>query len=616
MGPTSGIGLVAYAHLRGRFANNGRLGGSSPSIPNSRDVPGLRPFGTLASYWRQLAAHPALVAKCHGRVQITVMDQEPTAAPDDAETARQPIADLLNNGRLLVAINECAMARLRFPQDPWLATMQAYIHLIVGDMADAAAAASEALSLGSEDPLAWLVLGATHRHAGRHEPAVEALAKARLGLPDRVDAATMLIEETALAFGVEHGKQAYEEVFAQLPDPDIRKSWARRLWAEDLHDDLPPGAVSAPLMSVRQWVARSGAEPDFVGAAEVIRVEDPPIFGDPAAPRFAGSVPGYVTYATALSDATIFAKSSIILTADGCALNDTLTDERFGHFVDIPHETLVMGRTDERLLLDVASYQLAEIDAAVMLSGAASDHFGHWVPEYLCRLAYLERHPRFAGAPIIVDSGMPAQHLEFLALLVPNRIVQIPAGGALRCRELIVASPTTFFPVHLSPHHDVPQQNQGGLSTGSFRFIQERVRSRMGGPGPQGRKLYLSRKNSAWRRLSNEEEVSAALAARGFEVIYPEDMSFPDQVRMFQSAGVVVAPNGSSLMNAIYASTDLKLIVLSQRGLFNWGTFNGCMRELGYRLTFLCGDSETDEKHGDYAIPLDRLIEALDAPAG
>ncbi len=82
---------------------------------------------------------------------------------------------------------------------------------------------------------------------------------------------------------------------------------------------------------------------------------------------------------------------------------------------------------------------------------------------------------------------------------------------------------------------------------------------------------------------------------------------------MFQSAGVVVAPNGSSLMNAIYASTDLKLIVLSQRGLFNWGTFNGCMRELGYNLTFLCGDAETDEKHGDYLIPLDRLLEALNA---
>ncbi len=155
-------------------------------------------------------------------------------------------------------------------------------------------------------------------------------------------------------------------------------------------------------------------------------MEDPPIFGEPAVARFCASVPGYVIYATTLRDATIFAGSSIILTADGAALNDTLADERFGRFVQIPHEKAVVGRNDERLMLDVSQYEVAEISAGVMLSGAASGHFGHWVPEYLCRLAYLERHPRFSALPIVVDSGMPAQHLEFLSLLTPNEIILIP----------------------------------------------------------------------------------------------------------------------------------------------------------------------------------------------
>ena len=51
---------------------------------------------------------------------------------------------------------------------------------------------------------------------------------------------------------------------------------------------------------------------------------------------------------------------------------------------------------------------------------------------------------------------MPPQHLEFLRMLASNPIVQIPLGGALRCGELIVASPTIFFPTHMTPDHKVP----------------------------------------------------------------------------------------------------------------------------------------------------------------
>jgi len=548
------------------------------------------------------------------------MDQEPDTLARDAEAEvlglRQSVADLLNANRLLVARNTCAEGRAKFPDDPGLATLAGYIHLIIGDMPEAAEAANRAIALGADDPLAWLVLGVTRRADGEHEAAVEALTKAHLGFPERVDAATLLIEETAMAYGVQRGKEAYAEAFARLPNRDITLFWARMLWAVGMHDDMPEGVVSAPLLSVRQWLARSSATPDVEGGPEVIRVQDPPIFGDPPVERPAITVPGYDTYATLIRGATVFAKSSLVLTADGCVLNDTLCDERYGRVLEIPYEAVALERQEDRLLMEVGAYARVDIPGGVMLSGAVSAHFGHWVPEYMCKLAYLERHPRFAGLPIIVDSDMPPQHLEFLNLMADNPVVQIPPGGAFRVGELLVASPPCFFPVHLAAHTQVPAEHQGGLPVGPFRFLQQRVLSRIGEPAARDRKLYLSRKNSVWRRLSNEDEISAALAARGFDEVCLEEMSYPDQVRLFQSASVVVAPNGSSLMNAVYSPPDLKLIVLSQRGLFNWGTFNGCMTELGYRLTFVCGEGvDPDKKHGDYSVPLDLVLAALDGPA-
>jgi capsular polysaccharide biosynthesis protein len=95
----------------------------------------------------------------------------------------------------------------------------------------------------------------------------------------------------------------------------------------------------------------------------------------------------------------------------------------------------------------------------------------------------------------------------------------------------------------------------------------------------------------------------------------PETMSIADQIRMYQGASLVVAPNGSSLINAVFAPKNLKLLVLSQRGIFNWGTFYGLMRELDYDLTFFCSGQETDEKHADYSIDVPSLLAAIDSLA-
>jgi capsular polysaccharide biosynthesis protein len=208
---------------------------------------------------------------------------------------------------------------------------------------------------------------------------------------------------------------------------------------------------------------------------------------------------------------------------------------------------------------------------------------------------------------------MPPQHLEFLRLLVSNPIVQIPLGGALRCAELIVASPSTFFPTHMTPDHEVPPENQGGFSIEGFRFMQRQIEQRLPPPAVHDRKLYLSRKSRTWRRIVNEDEICATLAAHGFEILLPEEMTVEEQVRMYQGAKMVVAPNGSAVLNAVFAPKDLKLILLSQRGLFNWGTYYGLMQELGYDVTFFCGDDETDQKHADYSIPVARLLEAIEA---
>ncbi len=543
------------------------------------------------------------------------MAYDPANPPESAPAAEAQLRELIGQNRFQDAIAFAERARAAFPTDPTLAGLQAYLCLRLGRGEQAVANATEALRLGADDSMTMLVLGLAYRGRGRHAEAAETLLDAHRRFPDQVNIAGMLIEEMAEAHGIEATRPVFDEVFANLPDRDVALIWAKALFAAEVDDGLPPGILSASVMSISDWLAQAGQAPAWMGEREIMRVENPPVFGEPAGDPSRIDAEGYIPYACALRGATILSHSNLILMPDGVVLNDTVADPQWGQFLDLPHDKTVIGQRGQRLLLDVGKHPLAEIEGAVMLSGWVSEHFGHWIPEYLCRLSYLEQHPRFAALPIVVDAGMPPQHLEFLSLLVPNRIIELPGGSALKVGELIVASPACFFPVHLKPNHTVPPQNQGGLPIGGFRYLQRRVADRLPAPAAHDRKLYLARKASTWRRLLNEDEVIAALTAQGFEILLPETMSIADQIRMYQGASLVVAPNGSSLINAVFAPKDLKLLVLSQRGMFNWGTFYGLMRELDYDLTFFCSGQETDEKHADYSIDVPSLLAAIDSLA-
>lgn len=544
------------------------------------------------------------------------MDQRSAAnIRNDGASLGEQLGAAINQGRFREASDLLARMPAAMADNADLMCLRAFVALQLGREAEAAELARKALAANPAAPTMHLVLGQALRGLGRREEAAAALLAAHREAPEEHATAVMLLEEAVAAYGLDGARPVYDEVAARQ-DRRLQLAWAKLAFRAGRTDALPAGVGTAEVMPVRDWLSSHGARPQFEGEREIIPIETPPVFGAPHEPDTYQGVEGYAPYAASLPDATIFAGSSLVFAPDGPALNDTFADPRYGRFLGMRFDPIVFDRDERRVLVDLDGVSLMQLEAGVMLSGWTSNHFGHWVPEFLCRLAYLEQHPRFAELPIIVDAGMPPQHLEYLQLLVSNPIVELPPKHALRCGELVVGSPSTFFPADLTPDHTVPPEHQGGLPLGGFRYLQARIAERLPPtPSAPRRKLYLSRKNRQWRLTVNEAEIAAAMAARGFEVLFPEDMSFEQQVRMFQSAGVVVAPGGSSVLNAIFAPEDVKLLILAQQNLFNWGTYYGLMRKLGYDLTMICGEAVGDpgKKQADFSVPVDHLLAALDA---
>jgi capsular polysaccharide biosynthesis protein len=78
-------------------------------------------------------------------------------------------------------------------------------------------------------------------------------------------------------------------------------------------------------------------------------------------------------------------------------------------------------------------------------------------------------------------------------------------------------------------------------------------------PPPATRRLCLSRRSfeqatrGVWRVFENRTVLEQMAVARGFEVVAPEELSFADQIRLFQSAACIVGEHGSGMHAAVFA---------------------------------------------------------------
>ena len=104
------------------------------------------------------------------------------------------------------------------------------------------------------------------------------------------------------------------------------------------------------------------------------------------------------------------------------------------------------------------------------------------------------------------------------------------------------------------------------------------------------RKLYISRKNSDYRQLINSEEIEDALVARGFEIIFPEHLSFFAQVQLFSEAELIVGQSGAGMASFIFAPKDCEiLMMMSDASQSNLHIFGALADSIGLSLKYILG---------------------------
>lgn len=81
-------------------------------------------------------------------------------------------------------------------------------------------------------------------------------------------------------------------------------------------------------------------------------------------------------------------------------------------------------------------------------------------------------------------------------------------------------------------------------------------------PTNVAKKIFISRKNAAYRQFINEEELIPFLLEQGFTIVQCETLAFTEQIALFQSADFILAPHGAGLANLVFCRPGTKVIEL------------------------------------------------------
>lgn len=246
--------------------------------------------------------------------------------------------------------------------------------------------------------------------------------------------------------------------------------------------------------------------------------------------------------------------------------------------------------------------QAESIDVAAVLGIQTNNNYFHWMAEALPRLILLDRLKLDRPITILVPELRPWM-AEMLNILVGrSQFLLQPSRNALRSAQLIM-----------------PARGLSNIHTFTSHALEafERLRRNAEGTSAKGRRLFISRTQSASRRIVNEDAVFEIASRHGFERVFPELMSVEEQICLFRDAGAVAGALGAGLANAAFLPEGAALIEFAPE----MRSGDACLfANLAHhrRLKFACVvgatlPSERPVDRRDFRVPVDLAARAFES---
>ena len=235
----------------------------------------------------------------------------------------------------------------------------------------------------------------------------------------------------------------------------------------------------------------------------------------------------------------------------------------------------------------------------------ANGNYGHWLIDGLSRYFLLERFfdPENIDHFIVPPRNLPF-HQEMLESLgiTNDRVIELTPMRPLKFDKLLCTS---------SPRGTTSSVTPGWVIDSYRNKILPQISN-----NKSGKKIYVSRKDSAIRQLANEDELAEKLNHYGFETVVLSDYNFLEKATLFNSADVIVGLSGAGFANLMFCKENTRIVEIFPPDFLQY-TLTSICSHLNISHDYHVLEAQKIKKkrnryHGNQTADINKLISQLD----
>jgi alpha-1,3-rhamnosyltransferase len=327
------------------------------------------------------------------------------------------------------------------------------------------------------------------------------------------------------------------------------------------------------------------------------------------------------SYKAIFRDVACFANSDVILFKNKKIFSEVKTYKMFRNKASCEDGYILMDDKPSWHRTEIP-HTTENVEKGIFLTGTYSWNYYHFFYVVMARI--LKTYDIPTDVPLLVDEscGFISTYKQILDICNKQhrKIIYLKNNVRYNVHELFyISSPLIIVPNSMQNVVYTPDFAQYDVDV--IRAFRKELLPFKDQSRSYPKRIFISRKNASSRRKFNENECIMLLKQYGFEVVYPETMSFMEQVALFSSAETIVAGSGAAFTNLLFCSKGCNIIIIIgyHYHLSFWQTLS-CINELNlYEINdpskgFLTKKNKPYDIHNDFVIDvndLKKLIEKI-----
>lgn len=264
-----------------------------------------------------------------------------------------------------------------------------------------------------------------------------------------------------------------------------------------------------------------------------------------------------------LSDVTIFGNSDIVVDLQKKIV---INNECYNHDKDLFYVDGMLYRDKNNLCILRTNFKQSpeKIDDGIMINGKFSNNYYHQIYENLIRLLLFEEVNIPLAVPILIDEKVK-QISSFQSILVclntsKRNVIYLKSDKQYDIKNLYYLEHINKLSPHVANWDDTSYRHfiYDPYYVNKMSDVCLRDKSTALFP----KRFYISRKNAVHRKF-NDDDIAKALVPYGFQVVYPEEHSFAEQMALFSGAEFIIGGTGAAFANLLFCNKGAKVVIIN-----------------------------------------------------